>query len=163
MNSGSPGRTQSGSTEALLAASLCRGPAPLAHPHTCMTCAAKPPMEPSSTVMTTGCSLAIRRSISVSRGLQKRASTTVADTPAWGRRGTKARKGEVGFELRFGLDEPTRAWSGACKVTDAGMHECGPQQRTAHVAAEQSKSKPSLPPAGSRGPPAHLLQHLRGG
>lgn len=49
---------------------------------TCMTCAAKPPMDPSSTVIITGCSFASRRSMSVSSGLQKRASTTVAETPA---------------------------------------------------------------------------------
>jgi hypothetical protein len=49
---------------------------------TCMTCAPKPPIEPSSTVMSAGCSFASERRRVVSNGLQKRASTTVAETPA---------------------------------------------------------------------------------
>ena len=48
---------------------------------TCITCAAKPPMAPSSTEIIAGCSFAKRRSNSASNGLQKRASTTVAETP----------------------------------------------------------------------------------
>lgn len=49
---------------------------------TCITWEANPPIEPSSTVIIAGCSLAIRRRRSVSSGLQNRASTTVAETPA---------------------------------------------------------------------------------
>eukprot|EP00955_Chlamydomonas_euryale_P051305 354850-Chlamydomonas_euryale.AAC.5 len=47
-----------------------------------MTCAAKPPIAPSSMEMRAACSLAMRRSRSRSKGLQKRASTTVAVIPS---------------------------------------------------------------------------------
>src|SRR4029079_2503252 len=47
----------------------------------CMTCAPKPPIAPSSTVTSSSCSRARRRTRSVSSGLAKRASATVVDMP----------------------------------------------------------------------------------
>mmetsp|Transcript_15513 Transcript_15513/g.42670 ORF Transcript_15513/g.42670 Transcript_15513/m.42670 type:complete len:203 (-) Transcript_15513:2130-2738(-) len=52
----------------------------------CWTCAEKPPIEFSSTVISTRCSDASRATSSVSKGLTHRASATVAETPQASRR-----------------------------------------------------------------------------